>query len=305
MSSLEIAAGINFFRVYLHSLCGDSPHSTRSRGGTGRRVRLRTVWGNPWRFESSREHHFCSGKSVSHSLPQQNPDFVQKTFSSIAKRYDIANHLLSGGMDFVWRARVARLVAASRPVRILDLATGSGDLAIALQNACPAAYVVGADFCLPMLEEARRKHVPFLVRADGLALPFQAAAFDAVTVAFGLRNMASWEKALSEMGRVLRPGGLLVVLDFSLPPRGLLRNIYRLYLHHILPRIAGWTTGRAEAYEYLGESIEAFPRGAGMAALIESCGFRPEPPRPMCFGIVSLYAARKEAPQTDICDVQS
>ena len=228
-----------------------------------------------------------------HPLPQQDPEFVQKTFSSIAGRYDLANHLLSGGLDFLWRHRVSRLVAAAHPSRILDLATGSGDLAIALQKACPNAQVIGADFCLPMLEEARRKNVPHLVQADGLALPFRGSTFDAVTVAFGLRNMASWEKALSEMHRVLRPGGLLVVLDFSLPPKGPLREIYRLYLHRILPRIAGWTTGRAEAYEYLGESIEAFPRGSGMAALIGSCGFRCEPPRRMCFGIVSLYAARK------------
>jgi len=230
---------------------------------------------------------------VPHPLPQQDPEFVQKTFSSIAGRYDLANHLLSGGLDFLWRHRVSRLVAAAHPSRILDLATGSGDLAIALQKACPNAQVIGADFCLPMLEEARRKNVPHLVQADGLALPFRGSTFDAVTVAFGLRNMASWEKALSEMHRVLRPGGLLVVLDFSLPPKGPLREIYRLYLHRILPRIAGWTTGRAEAYEYLGESIEAFPRGSGMAALIGSCGFRCEPPRRMCFGIVSLYAARK------------
>ncbi|MEI8310185.1 MAG: class I SAM-dependent methyltransferase, partial [Verrucomicrobiota bacterium] len=100
-----------------------------------------------------------------HPLPQQDPEFVRKTFSSIARRYDFANHLLSGGLDFIWRSRVARLVAAARPSRVLDLATGSGDLAIALQKACPAAQVVAADFCLPMLEEARRKHVPFLVQA--------------------------------------------------------------------------------------------------------------------------------------------
>jgi demethylmenaquinone methyltransferase/2-methoxy-6-polyprenyl-1,4-benzoquinol methylase len=228
---------------------------------------------------------------VPHPQPQQ--EFVQKTFSSIAGRYDLANHLLSGGLDFLWRHRVSQLVAASRPSRILDLATGSGDLAIALQKACPTAQVVGADFCLPMLEEARRKNVPGLVQADGLALPFRVSTFDALTVAFGLRNMASWEQALSEMHRVLRPGGLIVVLDFSLPPKGPLREIYRLYLHHILPRIAGWTTGHPEAYEYLGESIEAFPRGTGMTALIESCGFRCEVPRTMCFGVVSLYAAEK------------
>ena len=231
-----------------------------------------------------------------HPLPQQNPEFVQKTFSSIAGRYDLANHLLSGGLDFLWRRRVSRLVAASLPSRILDLATGSGDLAIALQKACPSAQVIGADFCLPMLEEARRKQVPCLVHADALALPFHAETFDAVTVAFGLRNMASWEKALEEMCRVLRPGGLLVVLDFSLPPRGPLREIYRAYLHHVLPRIAGWATGRSAAYEYLGESIEAFPRGSGMVALIEACGFRCESPRKMCWGVVSLYSARKPQP---------
>ena len=228
-----------------------------------------------------------------HPLLQQ--EFVQKTFSSIAGRYDLANHLLSGGLDFVWRRRVSRLVASSRPARILDLATGSGDLAIALQKACPSAEIVGADFCLPMLEEARRKNVPCLVQADALALPFRDETFDAVTVAFGLRNMASWEKALDEIHRVLRPGGLLVVLDFSLPPRGPLREIYRAYLHHVLPRIAGWTTGCVEAYEYLGESIEAFPRGSGMAALIESRSFHCELPNKMCFGVVSLYAARKTA----------
>jgi len=214
-------------------------------------------------------------------------------FSSIARRYDFANHLLSGGLDFLWRARVARLVAESGPKRILDLATGSGDLALALQKTCPEALVVGADFCLPMLGQAARKHVPSLVQADGLALPFANGAFDAVTVAFGLRNMASWEKALREMDRVLRPGGLLVVLDFSLPEVGPLRTAYRFYLHHVLPRIAGWTTGRAEAYEYLGESIEKFPRGSSMAALMLACGLEARRPEPLCFGIVSLYAAAK------------
>ncbi|MFA7345495.1 MAG: ubiquinone/menaquinone biosynthesis methyltransferase [Terrimicrobiaceae bacterium] len=231
-----------------------------------------------------------------HPLPQQDPEFVQKTFSSIAGRYDLANHLLSGGLDFFWRSRVSRVVAATRPSRVLDLATGSGDLAIALQKACPSAQVIAADFCLSMLVEAGRKNVPCLARADALALPFRPGTFDAVTVAFGLRNMASWETALAEMCRVLRPGGLLVVLDFSLPTCGPLREIYRIYLHHLLPRIAGWATGRAEAYEYLGESIEAFPRGSGMAALIEACGFRCGPPQKMCFGVVSLYAAKKTAP---------
>jgi len=230
---------------------------------------------------------------VSRWLRQQDPEFVRGTFSSIAGRYDLANHLLSGGLDFHWRSCVARVVRKSAPSKILDLATGSGDLAIALRKACPAAMVVGADFCLPMLEEARRKALPFLVQADGLALPFESGSFDVVTVAFGLRNMASWEKALLEMARVLRPGGLLVVLDFSLPANPLLRAVYRIYLHHLLPTIAGWATGRPEAYEYLGESIEKFPSGVGMNALLNACGFQCRRPKPMCFGIVTLYAAEK------------
>jgi demethylmenaquinone methyltransferase/2-methoxy-6-polyprenyl-1,4-benzoquinol methylase len=196
-------------------------------------------------------------------------------------------------MDFLWRQRVAMLVASAGPERILDLATGSGDLAMALRRACPQALVVGADFCLPMLAQAAEKGVSHLVEADGLALPFRNETFDAVTVAFGLRNMASWERALREMGRVLRPGGLLVVLDFSLPEQGPLRAAYRLYLHHVLPKIAGWTTGRAEAYEYLGESIEKFPRGAGMAGLINACALTARRPEPLCCGIVSLYSAIK------------
>ena len=230
---------------------------------------------------------------VSNRLRQQDPEFVRGTFAAIAGRYDIANHLLSGGLDFFWRARVARLVAAARPERILDLATGSGDLAVALQRACPAATVVGADFCLPMLERARRKNLRFLVHADGLDLPFADAAFDAVTVAFGLRNMASWESALREISRVLRPCGLAVVLDFSLPSSAPIRAAYRIYLHRVLPVVAGCVTGRADAYRYLGESIEKFPSGPAMVALLDSCGLVPGRPQPMCFGVVSLYPATR------------
>ena len=147
------------------------------------------------------------------------------------------------------------------PVRILDLATGSGDLARALGKASPESVVVGADFCLPMLEIARRKRMPLLVQADGLRLPFRDGMFDALTVAFGLRNMASWNAALQEMARVLRPGGVLLVMDFSLPEFAPLRKLYRLYLHNVLPRFAAAITGNKEAYEYLGSSIESFPRG--------------------------------------------
>lgn len=227
---------------------------------------------------------------------QQDPEFIRRTFASIATRYDLANHALSLGIDFLWRAIAARMVQGWRPKRVLDLATGSGDLALALGRACPAATVVGADFCLPMLEQARKKGVPHLVQADGTKLPFADASFDVVTVAFGLRNMASWEGALREMARVLRPGGHVLVLDFSLPVSPIFRAIYRVYLHHFLPGIAGWLTGKRDAYEYLGESIEKFPNGRGMLDLIENCGFEMGQARPLCGGIVTIYAATRCSP---------
>lgn len=144
-----------------------------------------------------------------------------------------------------------------------------------------------------MLRQAQRKGFAPLVAADGLALPFESAVFDAVTVAFGLRNMESRATALGEMARVLRPGGHVLVMDFSLPEHPLLRVPYRWYLHHILPRIAGLVTGNAGAYEYLGESIEAFPRGARMIALIESCGFELGFAQPLWAGIVTIYTATR------------
>jgi demethylmenaquinone methyltransferase/2-methoxy-6-polyprenyl-1,4-benzoquinol methylase len=222
---------------------------------------------------------------------QEKGHFVQKMFGEIAHRYDLANHLLSGGLDFLWRKRSARLVQACKPSRILDLATGSGDLALTLKRACPGALVIGADFCPPMLSVARQKGLMNLVAADGLQLPFAAGTFDAVTIAFGLRNMASWSKALAEMRRILRPGGLTVILDFSIPPAPL-RWVYRPYLHHVLPRIAALLTGKKAAYDYLGDSIEEFPQGAAMCRLLEEVGFVETRAAPLSGGIVSLYTGR-------------
>jgi demethylmenaquinone methyltransferase/2-methoxy-6-polyprenyl-1,4-benzoquinol methylase len=226
---------------------------------------------------------------VDETLAQTDPEFVKRTFSSIAGRYDFTNHLLSGGMDFVWRWKLARLVAQRNPLDVLDLATGSGDLALAIAKACPSAKVTGADFCLPMLEMARRKRVRNLVQADGLALPFLDESFDVVTVAFGLRNMADWAAAIREAHRVLRGGGALFVMDFSLPDSEILRSLYRVYLHRVLPRLAQWATRRRDAYEYLGGSIESFPSGLVMNALLKSCGFKCEPPRQLAFGAVTIY----------------
>lgn len=222
----------------------------------------------------------------------QNPAKVRGIFSAIADRYDFANHLLSGGLDFLWRARAARLVASWKPRTVLDLATGSGDLALAIRQAAPQARVIGADFCLPMLKVAAHKGLRPLLAADGTKLPLAEGSFDAVTVAFGLRNMASWPDGLREMARVLTPGGHLLILDFSLPPPPL-AAIYRLYLHRVLPLIAGCVTGQRAGYEYLGESIEAFPSGEAMCRLITDHGFGSARAEPLAAGIVSLYIAEK------------
>ena len=222
----------------------------------------------------------------------QNPAKVRGIFSAIASRYDLANHLLSGGLDFLWRAKAVRLIAQRQPRRILDLATGSGDLGLALTKALPQAQVVGADFCLPMLQVAAAKGLRPLVVADGTRMPFADNYFDAITVAFGLRNMESWPGALQEMARVLRPGGHLLLLDFSMP-RPPFAIIYRFYLHRILPYLAGFLTGQTAGYQYLGESIESFPSGTAMLDLIEANGWQSARARPLAAGIVSIYTAEK------------
>ena len=217
---------------------------------------------------------------------------MQRLFSAIARRYDLANHLCSGGLDFLWRRRAAKIVQSWAPKRVLDMATGSGDLALAITKKCPSATVIGADFCQPMLDLARRKGLANLVQADALKLPFADGEFDVVTIAFGLRNMENWERALAEMARVLRPGGHLLVLDFSVP-RWPLRWLYRFYLHKVVPRIAGLLTGEKAAYEYLGASIEEFPQGDAMNRLIAAAGFDETKSRPLTGCIVSLYTARR------------
>lgn len=228
---------------------------------------------------------------MSHDSQDQNPAFVHRTFSSIASRYVLTNHVLSLGIDVIWRKLVATLVAEVKPKVILDVATGSGDLAMTVQRAIPDATVIGMDFCAPMLMEAKKRGLKNLAVSDGLALPLPDNSVDALTIGYGLRNMADWNKALSEFSRVLRPRGRLVVLDFSLPTTPLLRIPYRFYLHRILPLLAGWLTGNREAYAYLGDSIERFPAGADMLELIEKNGFAAAKWRPQLGGVSSVYSA--------------
>jgi demethylmenaquinone methyltransferase / 2-methoxy-6-polyprenyl-1,4-benzoquinol methylase len=221
------------------------------------------------------------------------PTRVRQMFGAIARRYDLANHTLSCGTDYYWRKCAANIVASWRPAKIVDLAAGTGDLALALQKKLPDAEVTGVDFVPEMLELAQRKGVRQTILADAMQLPFSDGLFDCVTIAFGLRNMENWGGALAEMSRVLGRDGHLLVLEFSLPTRPIVRAIYRLYLHRCLPLLGSLLTRKKSAYDYLGDSIEEFPSGPAMIDLIEASGFRHATVQPLSYGIATIYTAQR------------
>lgn len=229
-----------------------------------------------------------------------DPLAVNSMFARIARRYDLANRLLSGGMDVWWRRQLVGAVRRRHPRDLLDLATGSGDVAFALSRGLdPTIRITGMDFCAPMLAEAEAKksaagsgayrNVTFR-EGDGLALPLPDESCDAVTISFGLRNLADRARGLREMRRVLRPAGHLFVLEFS-QPHAWFRPIYYCYLRRILPRIAGLVTGDRGAYVYLNETIGEFPGRAELAGEISAAGFSHVQARGMTFGIVALHEA--------------
>lgn len=230
-----------------------------------------------------------------------DPVAVNSMFARIARRYDVANHLLSGGVDVWWRRRLVAAVRRHAPRDLLDLATGSGDVAFALSRGLPEdVKITGMDFCQPMLDEAIVKqrtakrpvgNITF-VQGDGMALPLADASFDVATISFGLRNMADRLQCLRELHRVLRPGGRLYVLEFSQPARWF-RPLYYFYLKRILPTFAGLVTGDRAAYDYLNASIERYPDHRAMTAEIRRAGFQTVQVSRMTFGIVALHAGMK------------
>jgi demethylmenaquinone methyltransferase/2-methoxy-6-polyprenyl-1,4-benzoquinol methylase len=221
------------------------------------------------------------------------PAYVREMFGSIARRYDLANHVLSCGIDFYWRARAANIVAGWRPRNIADLATGTGDLALALQNKLPDADITGVDYQPEMLELARQKGLRHVLLADVMKLPFADGSFDCITIAFGLRNLENCSAALTEIARVLNSNGQLLVLEFSLPKTRILRAAYRFYLHRCLPFLGSFLTQKKSAYDYLGDSIEDFPSGNAMCELMRANGYVFPTFESLTGGIVTIYTCAK------------
>jgi demethylmenaquinone methyltransferase/2-methoxy-6-polyprenyl-1,4-benzoquinol methylase len=224
--------------------------------------------------------------------------WVRDMFGRVAHRYDLANHLLSGNLDRRWRAHAARRVrdVLERPgVRALDICCGTGDLALALERrAAPGACILGSDFCHPMLMAARgkisrRRARVALFASDALDLPLRDASLDLIAVAFGFRNLANYRAGLEEMRRVLRPGGMAAILEFSRPPNRLFAAVYRFYARRILPAIGGALSGSRDAYAYLPESVRKFPDAAALAGLMRGAGFREVRHEYMTGGIVALH----------------
>ena len=227
---------------------------------------------------------------------------IAEMFDKIAFRYDFLNRFLSGGVDVYWRKRAIREIRGLTTANVLDVATGTGDMAIMLSRYLPQARITGVDISEGMLEVGRQKLTRMrldnrisLQPGDSEALPFPNDSYDAVTVAFGVRNFENLENGLQEMKRVLKPGGKLVVLEFSQPRTPVIRQLYKMYMRMIAPRIAGIASSNRDAYRYLNNSVQAFPEGERLIGILENCGFANPGLKRLSLGICSVYTGEKTA----------
>jgi demethylmenaquinone methyltransferase/2-methoxy-6-polyprenyl-1,4-benzoquinol methylase len=234
------------------------------------------------------------------SQPDAKKQFVREKFSSISKRYDLLNSLLSLQIDRYWRWRTTRLLREFPGGWVLDLCAGTLPLSLELTRQAKYRKVLAVDFCEDMLragaialpEDSRRPRI-FPVCGDGEVIPAPSDAFWGCTVAFGVRNLSRTLQGLQEMHRILRPSGKLLILEFSRPTNPIIKPIYSLYLNRILPAVAGMISGDKEAYEYLASSIAAFYEPADLMALMREAGFAKVSRIPLTFGIVSIYVGVK------------
>lgn len=234
---------------------------------------------------------------------EQAAHWVRQMFSGIAPRYDLINHILSLNIDRSWRKVLKQRlepVLKMPGARVLDLCCGTGDVMFDLQSTA-AASVIGADFCHPMLLAARSKalrtgFLPRVFEADALELPLAHDSLDAVSIAFGFRNLANYSTGLLELHRVLKPGGLLAILEFSHPPGLLAKAAYGAYSRVLLPAIGTLISGSRSAYTYLPDSIRKFPRARALAAMLEQAGFAETGFELLTGGIAALHFGKKSAP---------
>ena len=232
---------------------------------------------------------------------QTKKEQVEEMFDNIAPTYDRLNHIMSLNIDRIWRRRVMRIIRRAKPQRIMDVATGTGDLAIAMARKVNEAHILGVDLSEEMLSEARKKIKRLelekrisLEKGDAENLTMLASeSVDAATVAFGVRNFENIERGLSEIYRTLRPGGKLVVLEFSMPKNRLVRWVYRQYAHRLLPRIGGMISKDKQAYTYLPDSVEEFPAPERFAEILKGVGFKSVKLSSQSFGIAYIYDATK------------
>lgn len=225
---------------------------------------------------------------------------IADMFDRISPKYDALNHLLSLNIDKVWRKKAALAASKNHPQAILDLATGTADLAIALAKRNPQAHVIGMDISEKMLDIGKEKVAKQKLEnqielrfGDAAALPFEDNTFDAVTVAFGVRNFEDLGKGLSEMCRVTQSGGRVVILEFSMPERFPVKQLYRFYFSHILPKIGRSVSKDPSAYTYLPQSVERFPKPDAFLQLLADNGLQNGTKRRLSFGIATLYEAQK------------
>jgi len=226
---------------------------------------------------------------------------VEEMFDNISHKYDFLNHFLSLGIDVVWRKKSLKKIQNPNPEQILDVATGTGDFAIAAKKKYATCTVKGIDISNGMLEVGREKLQKRsiegieLIQADSAEIPFESNSFDVAIVAFGVRNFENLKAGLTEMQRVLKPGGEIVVLEFSKPKSFPFKQIYNFYFSHILPRFGKMISKDSAAYTYLPESVKAFPEGNDFLKVLSESGFRDGKAKPLTFGISSIYHGIKKS----------
>lgn len=233
------------------------------------------------------------------NAPESKKQQVERMFNRISGSYDFLNRLLSLGIDRRWRRKLVKMLSEGHPLTILDVATGTADLAMAIARANPEAVVTGIDIAQQMLDIGTEKvrkagldHQISLQQGDAEVLPYPDGAFDAITVAFGVRNFENLDKGLAEMHRTLRPGGTLWVLEFS-QPKGWFRPFFLLYFKYLLPFIGRLTSKDPRAYHYLFESVQAFPEGESFLTCLRKNGFSQMKWFPLTFGTCSIYTATR------------